>query len=84
MAKKKFKQDAETAGKVALVYIGKTLPGLPSQTIFRDGVVPAFVQKMAEEKPVILRLIVPVNKLAEANKNIKTNGHILNHYAKQL
>lgn len=79
MAKKEKKE----VRKEHRIYIGKTLPGLSRYTVFKDGVLPEYVAKMAAESEVISGLIVPVSVLQEARKNIKTKGHILNYYANQ-
>lgn len=83
MAKKKT---ATTQSKTATatIYVGPSIPGLQTCTLFRDGVTPDYVKKMAEEKPAILQLIVPISRLADAMQNINKKGHVLNHFANKL
>ena len=66
------------------VYIGQSLPGLTRYTAFAGGVIPDYVQKMIADNAAIAGLIVPVNELQEARKNIMKKGHILNYYAEKL
>ena len=70
--------------KTTTVYIGKSLPGLPRNMAFKGGVLPEYVRQMAEQNENIAGLIVPVDRLAEARKNINQKGHILNYYAEKL
>jgi hypothetical protein len=80
---KKTKQITAPAA-VSTVYVGRSLPGLPQYTIFKGGVIPQNVEKMIAEKNAIKHLIVPVNRLAEARRNITIKGHVLYHFAQQI
>lgn len=79
MAKKASKKKAE-----ALVYIGRTIPGLSRYTVFQEGKLPAHVEQMAKENECIRGLIVPVKDIQEARTNVQKKGHILNFYATHL
>lgn len=69
----------------ATVYIGKSLPGLSTNTVFTGGVIPDHVKKMIEENPAIGHLIVPVDRnLPLVKKNVSVKGHVLNHFALQI
>lgn len=69
----------------ATVYIGKSLPGLSTNTTFKGGVIPEHVKKMIAENPAIEHLIVPVDRnLPLAKKNVYVKGHVLNHFALQI
>jgi hypothetical protein len=84
MAKKTKKKDAKAKTvKTPLVYIGRPIAGLPTFTVFKDGVIPSYVQEMAKKDEAIKGLIVPVAQLQEARKNMFVSGHILNYYYKQ-
>lgn len=65
------------------IYIGPTLPGLKSYTVF-SGVLPSPVAEMAANNESISGLIVPVEELQEARKNIRKRGHVLNVYLNRL
>ena len=66
------------------VYIGKSLRGLPQYTVFAGGELPPHIAEMAAKNEAIAGLMVPISRLSEARKNIKIQGHLLNHYAKSL
>ena len=79
MARKAKKKTPE-----ALVYIGRTIPGLSRYTVFQEGRLPAHVAQMAKENERLRGLIIPVKELQTARKNMQTKGHILNFYATHL
>ena len=79
MARKAKKKAPE-----ALVYIGRTIPGLSRYTVFEAGRLSAHVEQMVKENDRIRGLIVPVRELQAARKNMQTKGHILNFYATHL
>lgn len=86
MAKKTKETEAtaqETPVEVAketTIYIGKSIPGLPQYTVFKGGVLPAYIAEMAAKDEAVKGLIVPVSELQEARKNTRIKGHILNTY----
>lgn len=68
----------------ATIYIGRSLPGLPQYTVFEKGQLPAHVTEMIKTNSAISLLIVPVEGLQVARRNMKKLGHVLNSYAKRL
>lgn len=68
----------------ALVYIGRTIPGLSRYTVFQEGRLPAHVEQMVKQNERIRGLIVPVKDLQTARRDMQTKGHILNFYATHL
>jgi len=67
-AKKKKKPDAPSA---SVVYCGPTIPGVAKQyTIYSNGVAPA-LSAAAETHPVLRGLIVPLDKLPEALRQLR-------------
>lgn len=82
MAKKKLVKEISEISEPK-IYIGRSLPGLPRYTVFKNGKLPEHVAKIAAENEAVSGLIVPVSGLQEARQNMTVKGHILNHYAKQ-
>ena len=78
MAKKSRKNTEST------VYIGRSIPGLTTYTVFAGGVLPPHVEKMIAEKAEIKQLIVPVSRLAQARRDINVHGNVLNHFAEKI
>lgn len=70
--------------KEPTVYIGKTLKGLPCNTVFLNGELPAHVAAMAAENEHLAALIVPVSALQAARRDVKTKGHLLYFHATHL
>ena len=82
---KEIKKEEKKAVNESTVYIGRSLPGLPKNTVFKGGQLPSYVAELADRDESVAGLIVPVSALQEARKNIQTKGHILNVYlTKQL
>ena len=84
MSKKKTKQikyEVKQETSEAKIYIGRSLPGLTKNTIFKGGQLPPYVAELADKNESVAGLIVPVSALQEARKNIQTKGHILNYYS---
>lgn len=61
----------------ASIYIGPSIPGLTTNTIFR-GEYPPHIKDMIEKKPAIAGLIVSLDGLQESRKALNKSGHILN------
>lgn len=78
MAEKPLEQSQAT------IYIGRSLPGLPQYTVFEKGQLPVHVTEMIKTNSAISLLIVPVEGLQVARRNMKKLGHVLNSYAKRL
>ena len=75
------KSEAET---VTLAYIGPQLPGglLKTNTIMIGTMeeIRKEIGKVLEKYPLVERLLVPVDKLAEKKDKARTAGNILNKY----
>ena len=85
MAKKKVTKEiisvtTEEITRETTVYIGKSLPILPTNTVFKGGKLPPYVEELVAKDETIAGLIVPVSQLQEARKNMHVKGHILNYY----
>jgi hypothetical protein len=77
MAKKSKKVEAK-------IYIGRSLKGLPQYTVFACGELPPHIAEMAAKNEAVAGLIVPISRLQEARRNMRVQGNLLNHYAKNL
>lgn len=61
-----------------VVYIGPSIPNIAKQgTVFNNGLPEALTEK-AKEIPAINTLIVPVERLAQANAELAKEGSALN------
>lgn len=81
---KKFKMQEPIKAPIKqepVVYIGKNLPGLPTNTVF-SGELPPHVAELAKSVEVS-GLIVPVSQLQEARRKIHVKGNILNTFYNQ-
>lgn len=80
ITKKNVKKDKEV-----MVYIGPYLRHVAmSGTIYNNGI-PDALEKMKEKHPFMGRLIVPIEDLADAKKEIETKGTALSVcYSKAL
>lgn len=68
----------------AVVYIGPSLKGLVKHTVFLSGDYTAPVKSLIEKYPNIAHLMVPVEGLQQARKDVNRKGHILNFYLTNL
>lgn len=76
---------ANTDSKIkAVVYIGPSFRGLSSYSVYLRGQYPPPVKALIEKYPNIAGLMVPVQELQQARKNIRVQGHILHHYLTHL
>lgn len=66
------------------VYIGPSLRGLSQNTVFTSDKLPPHVADMVKANENIRGLIVPVERLQEARRNIHVKGNILHTYATNL
>lgn len=80
MAKKKAIKYSE---KPARIYIGQSIPGLSQYTVFA-GELPPHVEALVKENDAVRGLIVPVDRLQEARREMRTKGHALYIYAAKL
>ena len=65
------------------VYIGPSIPGLKSYTVF-SGALPKPIAEMAAMNDNIAGLIIPVEKLQESRLDMRKRGHVLNVYFHKL
>lgn len=65
------------------VYIGPTIPGLKSYTVF-SGALPRTVAEMVAKDNNVAGLVVPVEQLQESRQNMRKRGHVLNIYLRKL
>lgn len=69
MSTKKQKRATETFQ--ALVYCGPTIPGVAKQfTVYNRGI-PATLEKKAENTPSIRSLVVPLDQLPDAMRQLR-------------
>ncbi len=61
----------------ARVYIGPDIPGAKQYTVFNNGL-PESLKKKTGRKPFFNSLIIPVKKLAQAGRELDTEGSALN------
>ena len=65
------KKTVTNTKRETVMYIGPTVRGVViNGTLFKDGKLPALVEKRTEEMPVLQSLFVPVSKLAEAQREL--------------
>lgn len=62
----------------ATIYVGPSLKGgrLARYTIFKNGILPRDIAKIAEEHKAINRLIIPVSKLAEFEARLRDKSGV--------
>lgn len=82
MITEKFSNGGQTPKKV--IYIGPSFEGLSAFTVFVRGQYPAPVVDLMAKYPNIKGLMVPVERLQQARKDVVTPGNILNHYMKHV
>ncbi len=58
------------------VYIGPGIPGAKQYTVFNNGL-PESLKKKAKEKPFFNSLIIPASQLAQAGRELDTEGSAL-------
>lgn len=65
--------------KEAVVYIGPRLPNgkLGQYNIFREGVLPAYLEKLVKEVPALKVLFVPASKLADSQRKLADSSSVL-------
>lgn len=59
-----------------VMYVGPTIRGVvKSGAVFSDGI-PKNLEKLAEKKPIIKNLIVPLSGIVQAKKDVDTEGTV--------
>ena len=74
---KKAAAKEEMQKKEKVVYIGPDIYGSKQYTVFNNGL-PDVLKKKIQEQPFFRSLIVPVEKLAQANMELAKEGSVLN------
>jgi hypothetical protein len=65
------------------VYIGPSIPGLKSYTVF-SGTLPKPIADLAAMNDNVAGLIIPVERLQESRRDMRKSGHVLNVYFHKL
>lgn len=65
------------------IYIGPSLQGLTTNTIF-NGDYPPHVKELIEKRPTIAGLIVGLESLQQSRRDINRQGHILHTNLQKL
>jgi hypothetical protein len=65
------------------VYIGPSIPGLKSYTVF-SGALPKPIAELAAMNDNVAGLIIPVERLQESRRDMRKRGHVLNVYFHKL
>jgi len=66
------------------IYIGPSLQGLVSGTLFRGSNLPGHVGELVKRYPDIPKLIVPIEGLQKAREDVRTRGTVLNVFANNI
>ncbi len=74
---KKAAAKEEMQKQEIVVYIGPDISGAKQYTVFNNGL-PDVLKKKIQEQPFFRSLIVPVEKLAQANMELAKEGSVLN------
>lgn len=78
MAKKREAAGGGQQDVKTVVYVGPTIPKVAKNgTAYVNGLVPK-LQETMEKNPIFLQLVIPVDKLAAARKEINTPGSAAN------
>lgn len=67
-----------------VIYIGPSIRGLNSYSVFERGKYPLPVSELIKKYPSISGLMVLISEVQEARKNLSKKGHILNYHLTQL
>lgn len=86
--KKKAAAGTKDAENVRLAYIGPSLPAgrLKTNKVFigTRAEIEGELKEVLEKYPLVRKLLVPVEKMAEKKDRVKTAGNILNKYYSDL
>lgn len=64
---------AKTNQNVTVMYIGPSIPNVvQASTVFKYGILPEALNKFAEGKPYIKKLLVPIQELPAAMKELNS------------
>lgn len=67
------------AAQETVCYVGPSTLGITSGTIYNAGL-PPILENAIKELPVIKNLVVPISRLAEANKALGTPGSSMSKF----
>lgn len=58
-----------------VMYIGPSIPNVvQASTVFKDGILPEALKKCVEEKPYMKKLLVPLEELPAAMKELNSSS----------
>lgn len=60
-----------------MLYIGPSIRGVVRYGSVFSGGIPARLEKLAEKKPIIKKLIVPVSEMEEAVRSSREEGSVI-------
>lgn len=81
VAEKKAKKQpkAEQTNNVSVMYVGPTIEHVVQKsTVFKNGVLPKALNELVEEAPYIKKLLVPIDALPAAMKELNKPNSSLN------
>ena len=79
VTEKKTKKQPKVQNNVSVMYIGPTIEHVVQQsTVFKNGVLPEALKRLTEETPYIKKLIVLIDALPAAMKELNRPGSALN------
>lgn len=88
MEQRKLSEENKEQDIVKLIYIGPSLPKamLKSNKIFQGTKedIKKELEEVVKKFPLVEKLLVPVNELAEKKDKVRTAGNILNKYYSDL
>ena len=59
-----------------VMYMGPTIRGVVRNGAVFSGGIPKSLEKMAEKKPIIKNLIVPLSEIVQVKKDVDTEGTV--------
>ena len=70
-----------TTQEQTVMYIGPSIPNVvQASTVFKNGVLTEALKKCVEEKPYMKKLLVPLEELPAAMKELNSNSAISSIY----
>ena len=72
-------QASQEEKKKQKIYIGPTLRGMVCGTVLTNGFPPAFLEA-SKRCPVLMELVVPVNRLPQANRELTVPDSALSRF----
>lgn len=77
--KAKKQSKAEPANNVSVMYVGPTIEHVVQKsTVFKNGVLPKALNELIEKAPYIKKLLVPIDALPAAMKELNRPNSSLN------